>query len=66
MADLPALLTTLMSQLQAPLELMIDAYAHHHLWGSSVDDHRGRLMADWITDSGLVCLNTGAPTYIFS
>ncbi|XP_018366431.1 PREDICTED: uncharacterized protein LOC108763377, partial [Trachymyrmex cornetzi] len=38
---------------------MGDLNSHSAMWGSRVDDLRGRILVDWISDLGLCCLSTG-------
>ena len=63
-ATLSDTLPSLVQSLPAPYLIMVDANAHHPLWGSSHTDSRGRLLASWIEDDALVVLNDGKPTYL--
>ena len=54
----------LVDQLPEPFLLIGDFNAHNPLWGSPASCQRGSLVADLINHLNLVCLNTGAPTYL--
>ncbi|XP_049953450.1 uncharacterized protein LOC126470014 [Schistocerca serialis cubense] len=54
----------LIAQLPAPFLLTGDFNAHHHLWGSPASCPRGSLLADLFNQLNLVCLSTGAPTFL--
>ena len=41
-----------------------DVNAHSTLWHSYTDDHRGQLIADVISNSDHITLNTGTPTRV--
>ena len=41
-----------------------DVNAHSTLWHSYTDDHRGQLIADGISNSDLITLNTNTPTRV--
>lgn len=59
-------LDILVAQLPSPFIIATDCNAHHHSWGSSHSDCRGRKIDTWVTDNQLAILNTGEPTHICS
>ena len=46
------------------LVLTGDENAHSTLWHSYTDDHKGQLLADGISNSGHITLNTDTPTRV--
>ena len=59
-------LPRLVASLPRPFVLATDANAHHPAWGSPGSDQRGDFLQQWLTDSGLVLLNQGEPTFLSS
>ena len=57
-------LESLYKQLPKPFIICTDSNAHHISWGSEQCDTRGKLLSDWITDSSLVTINSGEPTFL--
>jgi len=57
-------LTQIVQHLPSSFIISMDSNAHHLSWGSEVSDGRGRIIDEWITDTGLVLLNNSQPTYL--
>ena len=57
-------LNDILEQINTPIILCGDVNAHHALWEHNITrtNKRGRLIHDALTDSHLVCLNSGTPT----
>ncbi|ESO84889.1 hypothetical protein LOTGIDRAFT_99214, partial [Lottia gigantea] len=56
-------LDDLVAQLPSPYILLGDFNGHHSFWGSSDDNNRGKLIADFIYDNDLCIFNDEPPTY---
>ncbi|ESO92697.1 hypothetical protein LOTGIDRAFT_175659 [Lottia gigantea] len=59
-------LDDLVAQLPSPYILLGDFNGHHSFWGSSDDNTRGKLIADFIYDNDLRIFNDESPTYFCS
>ena len=66
LAVISAELPRLLAALPRPFFLATDANAHHPAWGSPASDQRGDFLQQFLTDSDLVLLNQGEPTFLSS
>ena len=56
-------LQNLINQLPQPYLLIGDFNARNNLWGDSQENSHGRIVEDFLLDSDVCLLNTGAPTH---